>query len=120
MKHDLAEMIPSSFPRPLLIVYITGVLELLGAAGLVLPQFRGLAGFCLICAPRRDVHRQCKCGTARRHTARQTPNAALVAGSNADFVYCAALVVNSRLNGNAHRQADSKNFLICTQYLLTT
>jgi hypothetical protein len=32
MKHDLAPMIPLSFPRPLLIVYITGVLELLGAA----------------------------------------------------------------------------------------
>jgi len=29
-------------------VYITGVLELLGAAGLVLPQFRRLAGICLI------------------------------------------------------------------------
>jgi uncharacterized membrane protein len=48
MKHDLARMIPAYFPRPLLIVYITGVLELLGAAGLVLPQFRGLAGICLI------------------------------------------------------------------------
>jgi hypothetical protein len=33
MKHDLAHMIPSSFPRPLLIVYTTGFLELLGAAG---------------------------------------------------------------------------------------
>ena len=40
MKHDLAQMIPSSFPRPLLIVYITGVLELLGAAGLVLRPHR--------------------------------------------------------------------------------
>jgi len=48
MKHDLAQMIPSSFPRHLLIMYITGVLELLGAAGLVLPQFRRLAGICLI------------------------------------------------------------------------
>src|SRR5580692_10133196 len=48
MKHDLAQMIPSPFPRPLLMVYITGVLELLGAAGLALPQFRRLAGICLI------------------------------------------------------------------------
>ena len=48
MKHDLAQMIPSYFPRPLLIVYMTGVLELLGAAGLVLPQFRRVAGICLI------------------------------------------------------------------------
>ena len=48
MKHDLARMIPSSFPRPLLLVCITGVLELLGALGLLLPQFRALAGICLI------------------------------------------------------------------------
>ena len=48
MKHDLAQMIPVRFPRPLLIVYITGILELLGAAGLVLPEFRRLAGICLI------------------------------------------------------------------------
>lgn len=48
MRHDLARMIPSFFPKPLLIVYITGVLELLGAVGLLLPRFRSLAGICLI------------------------------------------------------------------------
>lgn len=48
MKHDLARMIPPYFPRPLLIVYVTGVLELLGAAGLMLPHFRRLTGSCLI------------------------------------------------------------------------
>jgi uncharacterized membrane protein len=48
MKHDLARMIPAYFPRPLLIVYVTGILELLGAAGLMFPQFRRLAGICLI------------------------------------------------------------------------
>jgi len=48
MKHDLARMIPAYFPRPLMIVYVTGVLELLGAAGLMLPQFRRLAAICLI------------------------------------------------------------------------
>ena len=48
MKHDLARMIPAYFPRPLLLVYVTGVLELLGAAGLALPQFRRLAGIGLI------------------------------------------------------------------------
>lgn len=47
MKHDLARMIPSAFPKPLLLIYITGVLEFLGAAGLLLPQFRRLAGICL-------------------------------------------------------------------------
>lgn len=48
MRHDLANMIPSFFPRPLLIVYVTGVLELLGAVGLLLPRFKSLAGICLI------------------------------------------------------------------------
>src|ERR1039457_6020388 len=48
MKHDLAQVIPSSFPRPLLIVYITGVLELLGAAGLGLPQISRPLRFCLL------------------------------------------------------------------------
>jgi uncharacterized membrane protein len=48
MKHDLARMIPAYFPRPLVLVYITGVLELLGAAGLMLPPFRKLASLGLI------------------------------------------------------------------------
>ncbi|HEY7617423.1 MAG TPA: DoxX family protein [Terriglobales bacterium] len=48
MKHDLARMIPPVFPRPLLLVYITGMLEFMGAAGLLLPQFHSLAGMCLI------------------------------------------------------------------------
>ena len=48
MKHDLARMIPPYFPRPLLVVYITGVLALLGAVGLMLPAFHTLAGICLI------------------------------------------------------------------------
>ena len=47
MKHDLARMIPSALPKPLLLIYITGVLEFLGAVGLLLPQFRRLAGICL-------------------------------------------------------------------------
>lgn len=48
MKHDLARMIPSFFPQPMLIVYFTGVCEFLGAAGLLIPEFRHLAEICLI------------------------------------------------------------------------
>jgi len=48
MKHDLAQMIPSYFPAPLLLVYITGIFELLGAAGLLVPKVKVLAGNCLI------------------------------------------------------------------------
>ena len=48
MKHDLVRMVPAVFPRPLLLVYFTGILEFMGAAGLLLPRFRSLAGTCLI------------------------------------------------------------------------
>jgi uncharacterized membrane protein len=48
MRHDLARMIPSFFPQPMFIVYLTGVFEFLGAAGLLIPRLRELAGICLI------------------------------------------------------------------------
>ena len=48
MKHDLARMVPAMFPRPLLLVYFTGLLEFMGAVGLLLPRFRSVAGIGLI------------------------------------------------------------------------
>jgi uncharacterized membrane protein len=48
MKHDLARMVPAMFPRPMLLVYFTGVLEFAGAVGLLMPGFRRVAGICLI------------------------------------------------------------------------
>ena len=48
MKHDLERMVPRAFPRPMLIIYTTGVLEFLGAAGLLMPRVRSVAGLCLI------------------------------------------------------------------------
>ena len=48
MRRDLAQMIPSFLPEPMVIVYITGAAEFLGAAGLLIPRFRSLAGVCLI------------------------------------------------------------------------
>jgi uncharacterized membrane protein len=48
LKDDMVRMMPAIFPKPLLLVYITGVLELAGAAGLLLPATRWLAGICLI------------------------------------------------------------------------
>lgn len=47
MKQDLARMVPAMFPRPMVIIYVTGVLEILGAIGLMLPQFHRVAAFCL-------------------------------------------------------------------------
>jgi uncharacterized membrane protein len=48
MRRDLVLMIPSFFPQPMFIVYITGVGEFLGAVGLLIPRFRSFAGICLI------------------------------------------------------------------------
>lgn len=48
MKHEMAAMVPRIFPRPLLIIYITGVLEILGAIGLLGAQFHVAAAYCLI------------------------------------------------------------------------
>ena len=48
MKHEHARMVPKVFAYPLVVIYITGVLEFLGAAGLLAPRFAALAGVCLI------------------------------------------------------------------------
>lgn len=47
-KHDLARMVLQALPHPLLLIYVTGVLEFLGAVGLLLSKFRSIAGICLI------------------------------------------------------------------------
>ena len=47
-KKDLIAMVPSVFPRPQLLVSATGVLEVLGAVGLLVPATRSLAGTGLI------------------------------------------------------------------------
>jgi uncharacterized membrane protein len=40
---DLVRMVPRAFPRPEVLVTLTGILELLGAIGLLLPRFAPLA-----------------------------------------------------------------------------
>ncbi|GIH77180.1 hypothetical protein [Planobispora longispora] len=44
---DLVAMVPPFVPFPALVVYLTGVLELAGAVGLVIPATRRAAGVCL-------------------------------------------------------------------------
>lgn len=44
---DLIRMVPSAFPRPDLLVTITGILEVLGALGLLFTTTRPLASVCL-------------------------------------------------------------------------
>lgn len=47
-KEDLIGMVPETFPNPRLLVHLTGILEILGAVGLLIPATRGLAGLCLV------------------------------------------------------------------------
>jgi uncharacterized membrane protein len=47
-RYDLARMVPGIFPRPMLMVYLSGVFELLGAAGLMIPRTRVGASLALI------------------------------------------------------------------------
>ena len=47
-REDLVAMVPRAFPNPGLLVSVTGVLEALGAVGLLIPATRGLAGLCLV------------------------------------------------------------------------
>jgi uncharacterized membrane protein len=47
-REDLIAMVPGVFPKPALLVSLTGFLEGLGAVGLMVPATRGLAGLCLV------------------------------------------------------------------------
>jgi uncharacterized membrane protein len=56
MRKDLIAMVPPSFPRPEVLVFVTGVAELAGAAGLLYPPMRfwaacGLIGLLLAMFP---------------------------------------------------------------------
>jgi uncharacterized membrane protein len=44
---DLVAMVPPAIPFPSAMVYLTGVLELLGALGLIISRTRRAAGYCL-------------------------------------------------------------------------
>ncbi|HEX5597114.1 MAG TPA: hypothetical protein VFX61_14020 [Micromonosporaceae bacterium] len=45
---DLARIVPPIVPFPSVMVYLTGVLELAGAAGLIVSRTRRAAGLCLV------------------------------------------------------------------------
>jgi uncharacterized membrane protein len=48
MKHDLAAMMPEPLPDGLWIIYLTGLFEIAGAIGLLIPKTRRLVGICLV------------------------------------------------------------------------
>ena len=48
MKEDLIRMVPSWVPRPRVVVFITGICEILGAIGLLVPVVQRASGIALI------------------------------------------------------------------------
>ena len=48
MKEDFVRMMPPLIPWPRALVYFTGVCEIAGAVGLLLPEFRRAAAYALI------------------------------------------------------------------------
>jgi uncharacterized membrane protein len=48
MKQDIINMVLPAFPFPKQIVLITGVLEIAGVVGILIPSLRSLAGICLV------------------------------------------------------------------------
>jgi uncharacterized membrane protein len=48
MKEDFVRMMPAAIPWPRAMVYFTGICELAGAAGLLLPETRRVAAYALI------------------------------------------------------------------------
>lgn len=48
MKEDFIRMMPPSIPWPRALVYFTGICELAGAAGLLVPELRRAAAYALI------------------------------------------------------------------------
>ena len=48
MKHDFAAMIPEPLPDGVWVIYLTGMFEIAGAIGLLVPRIRKLAGICLV------------------------------------------------------------------------
>jgi uncharacterized membrane protein len=48
LKYDLAAMMPEPLPDGLWIIYLSGLFEIAGAIGLLIPQTRRLAGLALV------------------------------------------------------------------------
>jgi uncharacterized membrane protein len=48
MRHELAQMLPPWLPNPEFMILFTGVCEVAGAIGLLIPRTRRIAAICLI------------------------------------------------------------------------
>jgi uncharacterized membrane protein len=47
-KYDMAAIIPDPLPKGMWVIYLTGVLEIAGAIGLMIPKVQRLSAICLI------------------------------------------------------------------------
>lgn len=100
MKHDLVRMVPATFGQPMLLVYVTGTLEFMGAAGLLLPRFRSLAGICLIVLLIALFPANVHAVFQRSHAGGQAGHCALVASPYAAAIDWASVVVQPSVRGS--------------------
>ncbi|MEV0173194.1 DoxX family membrane protein [Streptomyces sp. NPDC050803] len=71
LRADLIAMVPPTLPRPGLLVTLTGILEIAGAIGLLIPATARLAAACLIAL--MIAMFPANVSAARRHTAQGDP-----------------------------------------------
>ena len=87
MKTDLIAMVPPGLPRPDLLVLITGLTEVAGAVGLLIPPLRFWAacGLMLLLIVMLPANRECR--PARRHAQGPTRDVALASSPHASALH---------------------------------
>jgi len=91
MRHDMIAIVPPRLPKPALLVTITGVLELLGAVGVLYPPTRVAAAVCLFAL--MLVMFPANVYASRMPNPPKSMTARLDARSGEEVVYLAAAVV---------------------------
>lgn len=87
-RDEMARMVPNAFGNAMAIIYFTGVCEIAGAIGMLIPRTRVLAGVCLIL-----------------FLIAVFPANVKAAHGDADPFHCADLVVHPRRVGDKNRGA---------------
>lgn len=87
----LVAIVPPGIPRPGLMVTATGVLEVLGAVGLLVPPVRAAAAFCLAALLVVLFPANVYAARARRHPA--APQTPLVPRTVLQLVFIAAAII---------------------------
>ena len=95
-RHDLVKMVPDWVPYQDGVIFLTGILEIAGAIGILLPHTRRVAGICLCLLLAAMFTANVKASREGLTIAGSPVTALFSATSDADRVYLARLVVHAR------------------------